>query len=161
MCDARTRVPERLGVAVALVPLLASLVSMPTPARAQSAPPGYVEVKANDVKWTPLPTVPGAQIAVLAGDPTKPGPFVIRVKFPPGTRVPPHTHPDERTYTVLAGEWRLGFGERFDSTVLRSFPAGSLYRLPSRVAHFQESGPMETIIQINSTGPTATEFIKP
>jgi hypothetical protein len=140
--------------------LLASILSAPALARAQSLPPGYVEVKASDVKWNALPTVPGAQIAVLAGDPTKPGPFVIRVKFPPGTRVPPHTHPDERTYTVLAGEWRLGFGEQFDSTAIRSFPAGGLYRLPAKVAHFQESGPMETIIQINSTGPTRTDLIR-
>jgi quercetin dioxygenase-like cupin family protein len=138
----------------------AAVLSMPALARAQSLPPGYVEVKASDVKWSAHPTVAGAQLAVLVGDPTKPGPFVMRVKFPPGTRVPPHTHPDERTYTVLAGEWRLGFGERFDAAALRSFDAGSLYRLPAKAAHFQEAGAAETIIQINSTGPTSTDLIR-
>ena len=35
------------------------------------------------------------QTAVLYGDPTKPGVFVSRVKFPAGWKDPPHWHPDE------------------------------------------------------------------
>jgi quercetin dioxygenase-like cupin family protein len=153
-----SRRDERRRLALATV--IAAAALMPRAAHAQSLPDGYVEVKASDVKWSPHPTVKGAQLAVLVGDPTKPGPLVMRIKFPPGTRVPPHTHPDDRTYTVLAGEWRLGFGAAFDSTALRSFVAGSLYRLPAGVAHFQESGPTETIIQINTMGPTLTDVIR-
>ena len=115
----------------------------------------------QDVQWKPHPIVPGAHIAVLMGDPTKEGPYAIRMRFPPNARVQPHTHPEARSYTVLAGEWKLGFGERFNEASLRSFPAGSLYRLPPDVAHYQASGDVETVIQIQARGPSATVFVKP
>jgi len=81
--------------------------------------------------------------------------------MPANVRLMPHLHPEARTYTVLSGEWKLGFGEQFDPTRLRSYPAGSVFRLPARVAHFQATGSTETVIQIESIGPTATEYIDP
>jgi hypothetical protein len=73
----------------------------------------------------------------------------------------PHTHPEARTYTVLRGEWKLGLGAKYDTAVLRSFPPGSLYRLPARAPHFQASGATETIVQIDSVGPSTTDFLDP
>ncbi len=128
---------------------------------AQTPPPEFVQVLPQDVQWKPHPIVPGAQIAVLLGNPSVEGPYAVRMRFPPNSRVQPHTHPEARSYTVLSGEWKLGFGERFDEAELRSYPAGSLYRLPSGVTHFQASGAMETIIQIQGRGPSATTFVKP
>jgi quercetin dioxygenase-like cupin family protein len=37
---------------------------------------------------------------VLAGNPGAPGPYVIRVRFAPGTMSPPHFHPEERQVVV-------------------------------------------------------------
>src|SRR5215471_3516529 len=111
-------------------------------------PPGFVQAVPSAIKWIPSPMVPGTQRAVLLGDPTQAGPFVMRVKVPPGARIMPHMHPEARTYTVLAGEWKLGFGETYDPRNLRSFPAGAMYRLPAKVPHFQATGQLETIIQI-------------
>ena len=127
----------------------------------QDEPPGFVKVLPSAIKWIPSPVVPGTYRAVLLGNPDEAGPFVMRVKAPPGTRIMPHTHRDERTYTVLAGEWKLGFGERYDAAKLRSFPVGSVYRLPANVPHFQATGQSETIVQINSVGPSTTEFVNP
>jgi len=128
---------------------------------AQDAPPGFVEVLPSAIKWLPSPVVPGTYRAVLLGNPDEAGPFVMRVKAPPGTRIMPHTHADARTYTVLAGEWKLGFGEKYDAGKLRSFPAGSVYRLPAKVPHFQATGQSETIVQIDSVGPSTTDFVNP
>ena len=97
---------------------------------------------------------------MLIGDPTKPGLLVLRARLPADVRLMPHLHPESRTYTVLAGEWKLGFGKQFDATLLRSYPAGSVFRLPARVPHFQATGSTETVIQIESIGPTATEYIE-
>src|SRR5690242_14198542 len=94
--------------------------------QSQPLPSGFSEMRAADLKWMPNPAVPGSQTAVVFGDPTKPGPFAIRVRFAAGTRVMPHTHPQPRTYTVLAGEFKLGFGRVFDQAALRSYPAGSV-----------------------------------
>jgi quercetin dioxygenase-like cupin family protein len=127
----------------------------------QDEPVGFARVLPSAIKWIPSPVVPGTYRVVLLGNPDEAGPFVMRVKVPPGTRIMPHKHRDERVYTVLAGEWKLGFGEKFDAGKLMSFPAGSVYRLPANVPHFQATGQSETIVQINSVGPSTTEFLNP
>jgi hypothetical protein len=123
-------------------------------------PAGFIEVVSDEIRWEPNRSVAGGHTAVLIGNPDKPGLLVLRARMPANVRLMPHRHPEPRTYTVLSGEWRLGFGEQFDPTRLRSYPAGSVFRLPARVAHFQATGPTETVIQIESIGPTATEYIE-
>ena len=122
-------------------------------------PREFTEVHVNDIKWMANPTLPGSDYAVLLGDPRVAGPLVMRVRMPPHLHVLPHTHPEPRTYTVLTGEWQLGFGDTFNEAALQSYPAGSLYRLPKDVAHFQATGAMETIVQIESIGPSDTIFL--
>ncbi len=86
---------------------------------------------------------------------------MIRVKLLPGAKVMPHTHSQPSSYTVLAGEWTMGFGMTFDAARLRTFPPGSYYRLPAAVPHYHAAGVAETIVQIESVGPSAMEFIDP
>jgi hypothetical protein len=50
----------------------------------------------DQIKWGPAPSFvqPGAQIAVLEGDPSaSSGDFTIRFKMPNGYKVAPHWHP--------------------------------------------------------------------
>ena len=142
--------------------LVTFFVAAALPADAsQDEPAGFAQVLPSAIKWIPSPVVPGTYRAVLLGNPDQAGPFVMRVKVPPSTRIMPHTHREERVYTVLAGEWKLGFGEKFDAGKLMTFPAGSVYRLPANVPHFQATGQSETIVQINSVGPSTTEFLSP
>ena len=126
-----------------------------TPAR----PAGFVDVPADRVPWQSRPAIPGAEVAILLGSPREAGPLVVRVRMPPNAQVPPHTHPDARTYTVLAGEWKIGFGEKYDAAALLSYSAGSMYRLPANVPHFQAAGASGVVVQIESIGPTRTDFI--
>jgi quercetin dioxygenase-like cupin family protein len=148
------------SVYVSMLVLLAGLVSA-NGNPDEHDPPGFVQVTPIDIKWLPNPAVPGSQVAILFGNPQDAGPLAIRVKFPPGAKVMPHTHGEPRTYTVLAGEWKLGFGVKFDIARLRSFPPGSNYRLPANVPHFQATGDVETIVQIESVAPSSTDFINP
>lgn len=138
--------------------LLGADAAMPdaaTPAAAE-----LIEVRPEQIRWQSHPAVPGGQFAVLVGNPREAQPLVFRIKLPPNITFQPHTHPEARTYTVLAGEWKLGLGEKFDAAQLRSYPAGSLYRLGAKVPHFQATGATETIVQIESIGPTSTDFLK-
>jgi hypothetical protein len=61
----------------------------------ESKPPAHVILEPAELIWVdPPPALPkGPTMAVLAGDPGKPGPFTIRTKLPPGYRIPPHWHP--------------------------------------------------------------------
>ena len=59
----------------------------------------------SNLIWGPAPpSLPkGAKIAVVSGDPGQAGPFVIRLRFPPGYAVPPHRHPSDEHVTVVDG----------------------------------------------------------
>src|SRR3981189_1359273 len=76
----------------------------------------HVMFAAADLKWSDgPPALPaGSKIAVLTGDPGKAGPFTIRLKFPTGYKVPPHTHPTAENLTVISGTIGLGSGPKFD-----------------------------------------------
>ena len=76
----------------------------------------HVAVSADQLKWGPAPpAVPkGAQIAILAGDPSKDGLYVYRVKVPAGYKVPPHIHPNDENVTVISGTLNIGMGGAFD-----------------------------------------------
>src|SRR5262245_36510083 len=65
-------------------------------------------ISPGDLKWVDMPTGQGQRRAVLFGDPTKPGPYTIRMRFPPNASIRPHTHPDDRQVTVISGTLYLG-----------------------------------------------------
>jgi len=102
----------------------------------------------------------GIEQAVLAGDPSAPGPYTVRLKFPAGYKLAPHTHPDSREVTILSGTWYAGYGEKFDEAALKALPAGSFYTEPSNVAHFVKV--LEpTTIQVRGNGPSGRKFVAP
>ena len=48
----------------------------------------------EEIDWKPFPAFPlSARLAVLVGEPTQAGPYVIRVKVPSGVKLMPHRHP--------------------------------------------------------------------
>ncbi len=67
-------------------------------------------------KWGPAPAVlpAGARAAVLEGDPTKSGSFTLRLLFPAGYKIPPHSHPADEHVTVISGKLNVGMGDTFD-----------------------------------------------
>jgi quercetin dioxygenase-like cupin family protein len=69
----------------------------------------------EDVNWKPFPAFPpSARLAVLVGEPSEPGLYMVRVKVPAGVKLMPHTHPEDRIYTVISGVFYIGLGDRFD-----------------------------------------------
>ena len=103
---------------------------------------------------------PGAEFAVLEGDPSKPGPFVFRVKVPDGYRIPPHTHPKPERVTILAGTFHLGMGETFDATKGEALPVGTYGTWPAGMKHYVwVEG--ETIVQFHGEGPWVIEYVNP
>ncbi len=73
----------------------------------------------------------------------------------------PHTHPDDRLYTVLSGEWSIGVGAAFDPAGLETFSPGSVYVLQAGTAHFHWAQAGESVVQITGLGPTATNYVDP
>jgi len=91
----------------------------------------FQSVLPEDVDWQPFAALPpSARLAVLVGEPTEAGPYVIRVKVPSGVKLMPHVHPEDRVYTVISGVFYIGLGEHFDSEALESYPPGAVIVLP-------------------------------
>ena len=120
-------------------------------------------MRPDEIKWGPAPAKlpPGANRALLDGDPTKPGaPYPFRGKAPDGYSVPPHTHPTDEQITVIQGTLLMGMGAKFDRAELRELPAGSYVRLPKGEPHFNlYKG--ETIIQLHGIGPYEIHYVNP
>lgn len=121
-----------------------------------------VAVKPNDVKWMDMKGMPaGWKEAVLVGDPEKPGPYVERIKVPPNSSVPPHSHPDTENITVLAGSFGIGTGEKFDKSKGTVLGVGSFYMLPANTVHYAWAGPKGVTLQIHGVGPSGMTMIEP
>ena len=115
--------------------------------------PGDIEYK------TPAKTL-GPPTAVLYGDPTKPGVFVTRVRFPAGYKVTPRWRPDAwRTAVVLSGTFYYGIGEQWDETKLQAYPAGTFFAHPPKHPHFAWAKDGDVVVEFTAMGPTGTTKI--
>ena len=102
----------------------------------------------------------GAQIAVLSGDPTKPGPYTIRLKMPANTTFPPHFHGDTENVTVISGSLWVGVGDQVDQSKLMQLPAGSFASIPSGIHHYAVTKE-DTVVQLEGNGPFTMTAVKP
>ena len=119
-------------------------------------------VSPQDIKWGPAPASlpPGAELAVLYGDPSKEGEFAMRLKGPKGYHIAPHTHPKPEIVTVISGSVRLGMGETADHGKAQQLPVTSFFALSPGMAHyifFDE----DTVVQINTSGPWGLNYVNP
>jgi quercetin dioxygenase-like cupin family protein len=141
--------------------LLIGFVAVSSSGRAQApAAPAHIGMLPAEIKWGPAPPglPPGAQAAVLAGDPGKEGPFVLRAKLPAGYRVPPHWHPVDEHVTIISGTLQLGMGDKFDVGSMRALTAGSFAIAEKEMRHYvQAKGP--TVIQVSAMGPFAITYV--
>ncbi len=114
----------------------------------------------NNLKWQPgTGATAGQMIAVVYGDPSKPGPFVIRIKSPDGYKVTPHFHNAVENVTVLQGTLLLGFGDTLNAAKTTAIPVDGFYSIPKGVHHYAIAKG-ETIVEISSMGPRAVMQVK-
>jgi hypothetical protein len=109
----------------------------------------------SDIKW--VRNAAGTnESAVLFGDPSKPGPYVVRIKWLPGNMSRPHFHPNDRFFVVLSGTWWMGTGEKFDPDSTVPAPAGSYVIHYAGKIHYDGAKDEEAIIQVWGMGPATS-----
>jgi quercetin dioxygenase-like cupin family protein len=120
------------------------------------------QVNPNDLKWGSPPAVfpKGAEMAVLAGDPTKSGTFVIRLKTPAGYKIPAHHHPTDEYVTVIAGDFHLGMGDKLDPAKSAALAPGGFAEAPKGMNHFAWTTG-GAIVQVSAEGPFAMTYVNP
>jgi len=144
----------------AAVAVLLSISAAPTqeklaaPAQEKLDPAVLAFKLPDQLKWRdPLGVSPINQ-AILQGDPTQPGLYVVLNRFKPGNFSRPHFHPNDRFITVVKGTWWIGTGNKFDpdnSTV--PMPAGSFVTHYGEQVHYDGAKDEEAWVLIVGEGP--------
>ncbi|MER8921206.1 cupin domain-containing protein [Mesorhizobium sp. M0802] len=119
-------------------------------------------INVDAIKWGPAPAVlpAGADMAVIAGDPSKDGIYVLRLKLPAGYRIAAHNHPTSEYVTVISGNFHIGMGDKLDETKGIELTAGGFGVAPQGMNHYAWTT-SATIVQVHGEGPFAITYVNP
>ena len=132
-------------------------------ARAQGIATAPTVIRPANIVWQPGPPTlePGSQGAVLAGNPSQPGPFTLRVRLPAKYRIAPHRHPVDERLTVLSGT--LCFAANTATNVAPDTACigpGTFRLMPANVVH-SDWAPVAVEYQIEALGPFDLTYVNP
>jgi quercetin dioxygenase-like cupin family protein len=119
----------------------------------------FVRITPEQVEWRVPLGVGSTPLALLDGDPSKPGIYVQRVKYPPNVFTRPHWHTEDRHIVVLQGTWYMGTGVEFDPSRAIAMPVGSYVKHPAGAVHWDGAKDEEVVLQVVGYGPLVTELI--
>jgi len=106
---------------------------------------------AENIKWTTSPS--GSSQAILAGDPAKPGMYIVLTKWSAGHMSRPHSHPNDRFITVISGTWWVGTGNKYDPDSTVPVQAGSSVIHYGGQLHYDGAKEGDCVLQISGIGP--------
>jgi quercetin dioxygenase-like cupin family protein len=119
----------------------------------------------QEAQWGPAPPMlpAGAQIAVLAGDPTTAAPYTIRLKFPANYVIPAHSHPTDEHVVVVSGAVTFGMGDKLMKAAAanKTLPVGGFALMPANMNHFAYTGAQEATIVLYGQGPVEFKYVNP
>jgi quercetin dioxygenase-like cupin family protein len=124
----------------------------------------HVIADPKEAMWGPAPPMlpPGAQIAVLSGDPTKSTAYAVRLKFPANYAIPAHSHPTDENVVVVSGAVTFGMGDKLvkGAASNKTLPVGGFALQPAGVNHFAYTT-QETTIVLFGQGPVEFKYVNP
>lgn len=122
----------------------------------------FTSVPSSEIKWVDAPSIgPGAKTAVIEGDPKGTGPFVMRLKVPPNTKIGVHTHPADENVTVLSGTLYFAASDKYDAKAAKAFDTGSYFSIAKGKPMFAYTKNKEAVLQLHGTGPWGVTYADP
>ena len=133
-----------------------------TGAETPENPASHVMQNLTAATWGPAPPMlpPGAQIAVLSGNPMQATPYTVRLKFPANYVIPAHSHPGDENVAVVSGELFMGMGAKVDKASAHGIEVGGYAFMPKTVNHFAYTTG-ETTILLYGVGPVEFKYVNP
>lgn len=135
------------------------------PIGVRSHQPGQADFRSilpEEIDWRPFAAFPlSVRFAVIVGQPSEPGPYVIRVKVPNGVKLMPHKHAEDRVYTVMSGIFYIGLGDLFDADRLEAYPPGTVIVVPGNTSHFHWAKSGGYVTQVTAMGPLGLDYVNP
>jgi len=116
--------------------------------------------QSTKLKWgrAPASLPSGAMMAIVSGDPTRPGPFVIRLRLPSGFAVPPHFHPVDEHQTLISGRIGHGMGDHIDEKAVKWLRPGQSITLPANAHHYVKTRG-RTLVEVSAVGPFKVTYV--
>ena len=142
--------------APALIPFLV-LVTLTTTTGLARGTRDPVVLRPHEMHWEEREA--GVRASVLYGDPSRPGPFVLRLEYPAGYRKAPHTHPRNAYVTVLEGRYFRGYGDVFDEAKAVELTPGTFSVNPGGVSHYEWTTE-RAVLQVHADGPWRTTYVR-
>ena len=143
-----SRRPRHLWLVALAIVAVASIGSV----KATDLNPAAISIKLpKDITWVDNPG--GSSVAVLRGDPTKPGPYILLNKWSAHHMSHPHYHPNDRFITAISGTWWVGTGTKFDPDSTVPLPVGSFVTHFAKQIHYDGAKDGDTILEIVGEGP--------
>jgi len=137
--------------------LAASIIMLSGPGSARTAAdlnPKAVSIQLPaEIKWN---KGRGSESAVLVGDPSKPGLYVVLQKWLAHNNSRPHFHPNDRFITVLSGTWWVNTGAKYDPDGMKPVPAGSFVTHYGKEIHYDGAKDEDCLLQIVGMGPATS-----
>ena len=133
-------------------------LSLSVAGAAELNPAAVIYKLPDQIQWKDPLGVSGAKTAVLVGDPTKPGLYVVLTKWLPHNMSRPHFHPNDRFITK--GTWWVGSGNKFDPDSTVPMPAGSFVTHFGKQVHYDGAKDEEAILEIVGEGPATTTRVE-
>ena len=121
---------------------------------------GTAQAQDARLTWGPGPASlpPGTRMAIVSGDPGKPGPFTVRLRLPDGFEVAPHFHPVDEHQTLISGGIGHGMGDTVDLKSVKWLQPGQRITLPANAHHYVRTrGP--TLVEVSSMGPFVVTYV--
>jgi quercetin dioxygenase-like cupin family protein len=109
----------------------------------------------KDIKWEIDPSF-GEEVAYLVGRASKPGPYVMLIRWKPGEMSGPHFHNNTRYVYVVSGTWWVSSSDHYDPKTTYPLPAGSFaIDMPGKI-HWDGAKEGTTILELFGMGPATT-----
>ena len=145
-----------------IVSLLAVLLLSAPLLSAQAAPKAKSKTKSTTLHWGPAPAVfpKGARMAVVSGDPSKVGQFVIELSMPNRYKIAPHFHPTDEIVEVKKGTFLVGMGDTFDVGKTKPMKVSDKGTVPAQMHHFA-TAKGATIVSVTAMGPFGMTYVNP
>ncbi len=161
---ARTRFSFATAAVATLATASTALAQSAAPAPV--APPSHdtpIVVHAAEITWSPGPASlpPGAEFAVLEGNPSQPEPLTLRLRFPANYVVPPHYHSVLEHVTIFSGTLYVGMGETIDRSAGTALGPGDFGVIPVEMIHHAWTGSEPVVFQLHSVGPWSITYANP
>ena len=133
------------------------LVALVAASTAQSQ---FIGNNPGNAPWGPGPAgLPkGAKMILVSGNPTKEGPYTVRMRYPAGYRIGPHRYSSAVSFKIITGGLTYGLGTDTHSGI-KSLIKGRTGTVPANTYYYASTS-MGATMEFKGTGPMTIEYAR-